>query len=149
MFSKNKKGQSALEYLMTYGWALVVIVIVVAALVFLINPSQVGGQSCTGFQNMPIGNFQLGSTGLTYKATNQTGRALSAVAFGGKFTNAGTTTYVNSEFPDIVTIAANAEQSVTLPATLTAGSATIDLNVSYFDGDFTRSAKATCKGTVA
>lgn len=29
----DKKGQSALEYLMTYGWALVVIVIVVAALV--------------------------------------------------------------------------------------------------------------------
>ncbi|MDO8647389.1 MAG: hypothetical protein Q7R70_03165 [Candidatus Diapherotrites archaeon] len=28
----NSKGQSALEYLMTYGWALVVIVIVVAAL---------------------------------------------------------------------------------------------------------------------
>ena len=29
---KNNKGQSALEYLMTYGWALVVIVIVIAAL---------------------------------------------------------------------------------------------------------------------
>ena len=28
----DKRGQSALEYLMTYGWALVVIVVVVAAL---------------------------------------------------------------------------------------------------------------------
>src|SRR3989344_1883782 len=105
MFLKGNKGQSALEYLMTYGWALVVIVIVVAALVFLINPSQVGGQSCTGFQKMPIGNFQISTSGLSFKATNQTGRALSAVQFAGKFTQGGTITYVMDAN---TTVAANA-----------------------------------------
>ncbi len=34
---KNKKGQAAMEYLMTYGWALLAIVIVIAALIYL-NP---------------------------------------------------------------------------------------------------------------
>ncbi len=31
----NKKGQAAMEYLMTYGWAILVIVIVLAALLYL------------------------------------------------------------------------------------------------------------------
>lgn len=34
---KNLKGQAAMEYLMTYGWAILAIVLVIAALIFL-NP---------------------------------------------------------------------------------------------------------------
>ncbi|MEM4272100.1 MAG: hypothetical protein QXH30_00775 [Candidatus Bilamarchaeaceae archaeon] len=34
---KNLKGQAAMEYLMTYGWALLAIIIVIAALLYL-NP---------------------------------------------------------------------------------------------------------------
>ena len=34
---KNMKGQAAMEYLMTYGWAILAIVIVIAALIWL-NP---------------------------------------------------------------------------------------------------------------
>ncbi len=33
----NNKGQAALEYLMTYGWALIVIAIVVGVLVFIVS----------------------------------------------------------------------------------------------------------------
>ena len=38
---KNKRAQAALEYLMTYGWALVIIAIVAAALfaMGIINPA--------------------------------------------------------------------------------------------------------------
>ncbi|MDP2974463.1 MAG: hypothetical protein Q8N60_05410 [Candidatus Diapherotrites archaeon] len=36
----NNRGQAALEYLMTYGWALIVIAIVVGVLVFIVsNPA--------------------------------------------------------------------------------------------------------------
>jgi len=35
MLIKSMKGQSAMEYLMTYGWALLVIVIVIAVLMFI------------------------------------------------------------------------------------------------------------------
>ncbi len=45
MFSK--KGQSALEYLMTYGWALIVIVIVIGALMLLVGDPSSGGVSCS------------------------------------------------------------------------------------------------------
>ncbi|MCP4647942.1 MAG: hypothetical protein GY852_09470 [bacterium] len=37
MMKNNMKGQAAMEYLMTYGWALLAIVIVIAALIYL-NP---------------------------------------------------------------------------------------------------------------
>jgi len=42
----ERKGQSALEYLMTYGWALVTVVIVVAALFAfgIFNPSELPEQ---------------------------------------------------------------------------------------------------------
>ncbi len=45
------KGQGALEYLMTYGWALLVIVVVGAALYGLgvLNPSTYAKSACTGF----------------------------------------------------------------------------------------------------
>jgi hypothetical protein len=48
----ENKGQSALEYLMTYGWALVVIVIVIAALFAfgIFNPPSAG--TCTGLNKL-------------------------------------------------------------------------------------------------
>ena len=48
---KEKKGQSALEYLMTYGWGLVVVAVVIAALVLLTNPALLGSNSFSGFNN--------------------------------------------------------------------------------------------------
>ncbi|MFA5108330.1 MAG: hypothetical protein WC492_02230 [Candidatus Micrarchaeia archaeon] len=61
---KNMKGQSAMEYLMTYGWALLVIVIVIAVLMF-IKPFgapetclfQQSGFACEGHR------FSAGTTG--------------------------------------------------------------------------------------
>ncbi|MCX8158404.1 MAG: hypothetical protein N3D73_01940 [Candidatus Diapherotrites archaeon] len=41
------KGQSALEYLMTYGWALIVIVVIIAALFLLIGNPTSGTSTCT------------------------------------------------------------------------------------------------------
>ena len=46
-----KKGQGALEYLMTYGWALLIIVVVGAALYALgvLNPGTYTKSTCSGF----------------------------------------------------------------------------------------------------
>ena len=51
--SLNKKGQSALEYLMTYGWALVIMIVVVAALVAL-DLFNLGSTTttCAGFPSL-------------------------------------------------------------------------------------------------
>ena len=48
----GRKGQGAMEYLMTYGWALLVIVVVGAALFALgvLNPTTYTQTRCQGFQ---------------------------------------------------------------------------------------------------
>ncbi|MBI5061057.1 MAG: hypothetical protein HZB67_01985 [Candidatus Aenigmarchaeota archaeon] len=47
----KRKGQGALEYLMTYGWALLIIVVVAAALYALgvLNPATYASSQCRGF----------------------------------------------------------------------------------------------------
>lgn len=42
----KKKGQAAIEYLMNYGWAILIMVVVLALLYFLITPAT-GQASCT------------------------------------------------------------------------------------------------------
>ena len=37
----NKKGQAALEYLMTYGWALIIIAIVMGVLIFVVTDENI------------------------------------------------------------------------------------------------------------
>ena len=45
----QKKGQAAMEFLMTYGWALLVVLIAIGALAFfgVLNPSRFLPNSCT------------------------------------------------------------------------------------------------------
>lgn len=160
----NNKGQSALEYLMTYGWALVVIVVVVAALVLLVgNPGQ-SGDTCSGpGANLNITNQELTTTGWQLKASNISGRQIN---FG-----QGTTGQVDSnyflgrnsplggaltDYNYIVSLDPLPPGSQTnvavgaLPAgqTYTAGVRyRTDFNVTYYDGDFTRNLSFSCSGT--
>ncbi len=146
MFFKDNRGQSALEYLMTYGWALVVIVIVVAALVFLINPAQIGTEGCTGFSKMPITNYEITSTGMQLKATNQTGRALSSVVV--VATIDGNSGVYASGYESAGTIAANEEVTFTFTGLTNTGDVTANINIAYNDGDFDRDTNASCQGSV-
>ena len=74
----NSRGQSALEYLMTYGWALVVIVIVIAALfafgVFTTPKtcSQTGG-------SLLVKEYSIGTSGITLALQNGSPGALSNI----------------------------------------------------------------------
>ncbi len=43
---RNRKGQAAIEYLMTYGWAILVIAIVIVAL-YIMTQTQVRTEMCT------------------------------------------------------------------------------------------------------
>ena len=46
---KKRKGQVALEFLMTYGWAFLIILVVIGAFIYfdVLNPSRLVGESCT------------------------------------------------------------------------------------------------------
>ena len=50
----ERKGQAAMEYLMTYGWAILIVIIVAAALYALgvFNPATWTGSRATGFANI-------------------------------------------------------------------------------------------------
>ncbi|MCX6768967.1 MAG: hypothetical protein NTY83_03980 [Candidatus Micrarchaeota archaeon] len=79
---KNMKGQAAMEYLMTYGWAILAIVIVIAALIFM-NPFGIT-EMCTfeqaGFTcNEPPPQLYVDSSGnllMNVKVWNQIGQPI-------------------------------------------------------------------------
>ena len=87
----NLRGQAGLEYLMTYGWALIIIATIVGVLTFLVS-SPTGKVACTSSDPAKIllksGNIIAGGTAATVarviNVQNATGGALSSVSvFGG------------------------------------------------------------------
>ena len=143
----NTRGQSALEYLMTYGWALVVIVIAVAALVILINPSNIQGNVCDAkLGGFTITQHAVKNTGVTLVLTNETGREAIDMDFSaaGDCTTWGT--LANQ------TLAAGATDDFTVPCTATdiAGDYTIDVTLAYDSGQLSDlNASAECRGTLS
>ncbi|MCR4368396.1 MAG: hypothetical protein NUV67_00650 [archaeon] len=157
MFSRKQKGQSALEYLMTYGWALVVIVIVIAALVFLIQPSQVGGNTCSTTSGILITNHQLlGSTDdLTLILSNQTAASLTNVDMNVTGTIGGTSI---TDSNTLLSLGTTATTTAVDLSTVQAGvfdvasGSTYSLQVTfnYNDRDgLERSVTSTCNGTAS
>ena len=74
--SLNHKSQSALEYMMTYGWAILVIVIVAAVLYSLgiFSPSSAISATVTGFSNLGSVTAQcIGNQGLTIQLGDSVG----------------------------------------------------------------------------
>ncbi|MCX6804302.1 MAG: hypothetical protein NTY48_07105 [Candidatus Diapherotrites archaeon] len=69
------KGQSALEYLMTYGWALIVIAIVIGVLIF-VTSGATGGVTCqsksTSLQ-LTEWSVKAGTSGIGFTLRNATG----------------------------------------------------------------------------
>ncbi len=60
---QRERAQSSLEFLMTYGWGLVVIAVVIAALVLIANPGIIKSGSFSGFkQNMAVVNARYPSS---------------------------------------------------------------------------------------
>ncbi len=90
----SNKGQGAMEYLMTYGWAILVVMIVGVVLWQLgVFTGSGSTNKATGFATGKIGaidaSIKCNTTGLTVTMTNQAGVALStivATATGGYIT---------------------------------------------------------------
>lgn len=60
----QKKGQAAMEFLMTYGWALLVVLIAIGALAFfgVLNPSKFLPNSCTVAPGFACTDFAASAT---------------------------------------------------------------------------------------
>ena len=81
-----KKGQTAMEYLMTYGWAILIIIIVAAALFALgvFNPGTFTQSTATGFPQIqvPTGGWSMSGSAdtLTLVFANQAGAVIDVTA---------------------------------------------------------------------
>ncbi|MBI5176538.1 hypothetical protein HY995_00455 [Candidatus Micrarchaeota archaeon] len=77
------RGQSALEYLVTYGWAILAIVIIGAVLWYfgIFNPQTfVGSKRCVGFASFTCQDFQVSSAGqLSIVFNNRVGGRVTGV----------------------------------------------------------------------
>ena len=89
----GKKGQSALEYLMTYGWAILIIIIVGGVLYYygVFSPSKLVGESKVGFGKVQIDTWTVDAANDKLKLIfeNRAGRNINitSVDVGGTVTN--------------------------------------------------------------
>ncbi|MCH7902822.1 hypothetical protein IIC68_03645 [archaeon] len=111
-----------------------------------ITPTKIGTEGCTGFQRLPIGSFELNQSGFEFDVTNQTGRTIKDVSIEASFD--GSSKMFSNQFNGDDSISANAKSLVSFNKSLSSGEHSIDLFLSYNDGDFPRSATGTCRGTV-
>ena len=76
------KAQSALEYMMTYGWAILIIVIVAAVLysMGIFNPSSSSGTTATGFSPFVVLAQTCQLHGLAIQLGNNAGVAVTSVS---------------------------------------------------------------------
>ena len=131
----NMKGQAALDFLMTYGWALLLVVLVVGAL-FALGIFDIGsflGSRSSGFaQIKPVG-WKVDSTGaFTIKLQNNAGTDVNITAI-------NATLRTNTLNNGTVTSITNGKQSGTLtvgtfsspPAA--GGSYSVAVSISYTD----------------
>ncbi|MEK6922971.1 MAG: hypothetical protein AABX08_04190 [Nanoarchaeota archaeon] len=84
----KERGQAAMEFLMTYGWAILVVLIAIGALAYfgVLSPGRFLPQSCTlapGFacSDFVIDNVAAGSNDLTIVVRNGIGAAAGGVVF--------------------------------------------------------------------
>ncbi len=111
--SLPRRSQSALEYMMTYGWAILVIVIVAAVLYSLgiFSPSSSLSTTITGFSNLGTVNAVcLGGTSFTISMGDSTGYSINITQIN-LTSSSGKTTYS----PNIL-IQPNSMQTVTVPS---------------------------------
>ena len=147
----KNKGQSALEYLMTYGWALVVIVIVIAALFAfgIFNPPAAG--TCSGLDKILYRDHTTAVGGVVSLAvSNGTGGTIDTitVVYGGDFAVLATGT------PDVAAPPAGTEFIINSAAVPPAGpaaagpySGTIAITYTGSTG-LVHTETATCTGSV-
>lgn len=95
----NKKAQGALEFLMTYGWAFLVILIMIGALAYfgVLSPSKFLPERCTLTTGLTCTDYKLTETTVDLKVTNNLGMTINITEFAvadasGVYTCTGTQT---------------------------------------------------------
>ena len=75
----NRKGQGAMEYLMTYGWAILV-VIIVGIVLWQSGVFGTGSGGVSGFNEVRVEDYVFNSTGVFISVENAAGQTLRTVS---------------------------------------------------------------------
>jgi hypothetical protein len=148
----NKKAQSAMEYLMTYGWAILIVIIVAAALYALgvFNPATFTGRTATGFQTIGApSDWDLGSGGLLVMNLANSKNANAITIYNYTATIAGNTTTCT---PGSLVLGPGASNSTTcsIYPTQTPGSTySVRIVMTYTAGGLVHTDTGTVTGTVS
>ena len=154
---KNKKAQSAMEYLMTYGWAILIVIIVAAALYALgvFNPATFTGRTATGFQTIgaPTDWDLSNNGGLTLKvANNKMATTLKIYTINATISGSTTEHIMNTTDSDGTSFGPGASGTISLTglAQQTSGSTySLKLTVFYNAGGLNHTDTGTVTGTVS
>jgi uncharacterized protein (UPF0333 family) len=117
----TKKAQSALEYLMTYGWAILIIVIVGAALYALgvFNPSGSSTMTMTDISDFQLIDATINEAGnVTVILGTKTGKATTVTDI--DFTVTGTTCNKTTDIDDVI-VTPSQTQTFVLPSEVACG----------------------------
>jgi len=73
-----KKAQAAMEFLMTYGWAIMVVLVVIGALVYfdVLNPANFLSESCVLTMPLNCGDYSVRNGAIGLDIANSGGRAV-------------------------------------------------------------------------
>ena len=152
----DNKAQSALEYLMTYGWALIVIAIVIGVLIF-VTSGATGGVTCqSSSTGVVVKNWTVSSTqGVGLSVQNTTGSDITVTgvtAFGTSF-QTGTPQVNGGSIGSGVVITKNSTFSITGLSASAGNVQNSGASIAYLIGSGTSALPATgtvtCSGTVA
>jgi len=86
MFNKNKKGQAAMEFLMTYGWAILVVLASIAALAYfgVLSPDKFLPEKCIIAPGIDCSDFNIKSDSAVFSLKNSMGKnyVINSIALG-------------------------------------------------------------------
>lgn len=153
--ARNKKGQAALDFLMTYGWA-IALVVIIAAVLFALGVFDVNnfvGNKAVGFSQIAVKGWGLSTAGtMTIKLSNQAGVPVRIDNVSIVITNTTTTV---SGLPVSLTTGADSDILSTAAAAFGAqpagSSYTAKVTISYTDtsANFPYATSGTITGKVA
>ena len=143
-----RKGQAALDFLMTYGWAIALVVIVAAALFALgvFDVSNFVGTKAAGFSGVAVQGWQMSGGNLQVKLTNQVGQRINIT---GVSATVGTDVKTNATVTTLSTGETSSPLLFTGFSTTTSGTgyqATLKINYTDLNSGFNASTTGTLTG---
>jgi hypothetical protein len=151
------RGQTAVEYLMTYGWAILIILIVAGVLAYygIFAPAGFLGPTARGFgQVQVLTPWSLATTGtFTINVENRVGGTINVTQLNATLTSGGTGTYNDTISPPVTITSGQQEivqgtfTGIGTPSTGDSWTATLTIYYEYPPGGATFSSTGTLSGT--